>query len=113
MKYADHPRNHAVIAMDTAFRLAPAYDLTPFTPVSVDRRDLAMSIGDEGRYARADNLLSQCERFLLSRKEAHALIDAMEKQVKARWCATARSAGVSEGDCGRIAGAFAYPGFRF
>ena len=44
----DHPRNYAVIAMDADFRLAPAYDLIPFTPVSVERRDLAMSIGDAG-----------------------------------------------------------------
>jgi serine/threonine-protein kinase HipA len=49
----DHPRNHAVIAMDRNFRLAPAYDLTPSTPVSVERRDLAMSVGDAGRYAQA------------------------------------------------------------
>jgi serine/threonine-protein kinase HipA len=52
----DHPRNHAVIAMDRNFRLAPAYDLTPSTPVSVERRDLAMSVGDAGRYAQADNI---------------------------------------------------------
>jgi len=109
----DHPRNHAVIAMDTAFRLAPAYDLTPFTPVSIERRDLAMSSGDRGRYANADNLLSQCARFLLTRAEARALIDTMEAQVRARWYATARAAGVSEGDCEHIAGAFAYAGFRF
>jgi serine/threonine-protein kinase HipA len=108
----DHPRNHAVIAMDTAFRLAPAYDLTPFTPVSVERRDLAMSIGDAGRYAQADNLLSQCARFLLTREEARALIDTMEAQVQARWYHTARAAGVSGADCDRIASAFAYPGFR-
>ena len=108
----DHPRNHAVIATDTAFRLAPAYDLTPFTPVSIERRDLAMSIGDAGRYAQADNLLTQCARFLLTREEARAIVDSMEAQVKARWYPTARAAGVSESDCERIAGAFAYPGFR-
>ena len=108
----DHPRNHAVIAMDTDFRLAPAYDLTPFTPVSVERRDLAMSIGDAGRYAQADNLLSQCARFLLTREEASAVIDSMEAQVKARWYTVARAAGVSEADCQRIASAFVYPGFR-
>jgi serine/threonine-protein kinase HipA len=108
----DHPRNHAVIAMDTDFRLAPAYDLIPFTPVSVERRDLAMSVGDAGRYAQADNLLSQCARFLLTREEASALIDSMEAQVKTRWYPLARAAGVSEVDCERIADAFVYPGFR-
>jgi serine/threonine-protein kinase HipA len=108
----DHPRNHAVIAMDRNFRLAPAYDLTPFTPVSVERRDLAMSVGDAGRYAQADNILSQCARFLLTREEASAIVDATEAIVRARWYAVARAAGVTEGDCNSISGAFAYPGFR-
>jgi serine/threonine-protein kinase HipA len=71
-----------------------------------------MSIGDRGRYAQAENILSQCARFLLTREEARALIDTMELQVKARWYPTARAAGVSEADCQRISGAFAYPGFR-
>jgi len=29
----DHPRNHAMVAMDTDWKLSPAYDLTPFTPI--------------------------------------------------------------------------------
>jgi serine/threonine-protein kinase HipA len=108
----DHPRNHAVIAMDRNFRLAPAYDLTPFTPISVERRDLAMSIGNAGRYAQAENILSQCARFLLSAEEARALVDALEALVKTLWYPVARAAGVSEADCELISGAFVYPGFR-
>lgn len=30
----DHPRNHAIIAMNKSWTLSPAYDLTPSTPVS-------------------------------------------------------------------------------
>ena len=45
----DHPRNHAVIAREHDWRLSPAYDLTPFTPISIERRDLAMICGDGGR----------------------------------------------------------------
>jgi len=108
----DHPRNHAVIAIDTAWKLSPAYDLTPAVPVSTERRDLAMACGDAGRYASADNLLSQRARFLLDADQARAIIDAMEQQVRDRWYATARAAGVSPRDCDAIAGAFAYPGFR-
>jgi serine/threonine-protein kinase HipA len=108
----DHPRNHAVIAMDTDFRLAPAYDLTPSTPVSLERRDLAMVCGDEGCYAHADNLLSQCARFLLTQEEATRIIDMMEEAVKHRWYEVARRCGVSERDCKIISGAFAYQGFR-
>lgn len=108
----DHPRNHALIAKDTDWKLSPAYDLTPAVPVSMERRDLAMECGDAGRFANASNLLSQSARFLLDLSEARALIDAMEEQVRGTWYETAREAGVSERDCDRITGAFAYPGFR-
>jgi serine/threonine-protein kinase HipA len=108
----DHPRNHAVIAMDADFTLAPAYDLTPSTPVSLERRDLAMTCGDDGRYANANNLLSQCARFLLTREDASRIIDDMEVTVKDRWYGVARRCGVTDKDCQSISGAFAYPGFR-
>jgi serine/threonine-protein kinase HipA len=108
----DHPRNHALLAKDTDWKLSPAYDLTPAVPVSMERRDLAMECGDAGRFANADNLLSQSARFLLERGEAIAIIDAMEAQVRSVWYSTARSAGVSEKDGEKISLAFAYPGFR-
>lgn len=108
----DHPRNHAVIAPGDSFRLSPAYDLTPFTPVSIERRDLAMVCGDLGRYAHAENLLSQSARFLLTPERARAALDELELVVKSRWYAVARREGVSEADCQKIASAFAYEGFR-
>ena len=108
----DHPRNHAVLARAADWSLSPAYDLTPAVPVSLERRDLAMACGDAGRYANADNLLSQSARFLLEADEARALVDAMEAQVRASWYAITRAAGASPRDCDRIAPAFAYPGFR-
>lgn len=108
----DHPRNHAVIAKRLAWRLSPAYDLTPSSPIAIDRRDLAMECGDYGRHANVANLLSQGARFLLGAQEASAIIDDMEQTIKARWHQVARAEGVTERDCQRISGAFAYPGFR-
>lgn len=108
----DHPRNHAVLARANDWSLSPAYDLTPAVPVSLERRDLAMECGDAGRFAKAENLLSQSARFLLDLDEARALVDAMEAQVRSSWYALARAAGVSERDCDKIALAFVYPGFR-
>ena len=108
----DHPRNHALIAKANDWKLSPAYDLTPAVPVSTERRDLAMECGDAGRFANSHNLLSQSARFLLDHAEAAGIIDAMEAQVRNTWYATARSAGVSERGCEKIAPAFAYPGFR-
>jgi serine/threonine-protein kinase HipA len=108
----DHPRNHAVIALNQYWRLSPAYDLTPARAASIERRDLAMTCGDQGRYANAENLLSQCERFLVSRGDAAGILDEMEAAVRASWYEVARREGVSEADCRSIAGAFAYEGFR-
>jgi serine/threonine-protein kinase HipA len=108
----DHPRNHALIAKEKDWKLSPAYDLTPATPVSMERRDLAMECGDAGRFANATNLHSQSARFLLQRDDAAAIIDLMEGQVRSLWHSTARSVGVSAPDCERISQAFAYPGFR-
>lgn len=108
----DHPRNHAVLARAADWELSPAYDLTPAVPVSMERRDLAMECGDAGRFANAENLLSQSARFLLDGTEARALIEAIEAQVRGSWYGIARAAGVTERDCEKIAAAFAYPGFR-
>jgi serine/threonine-protein kinase HipA len=108
----DHPRNHAFVAMDRDWRLSPAYDLTPQSPPSQEKRDLALICGDAGRYANRENLLSQSARFLLDQGEAATLIDAMENRVRDIWYATARAEGVSEPDCEKIRGAFVYPGFR-
>lgn len=107
----DHPRNHAVIAPGAAWRLSPAYDLTPTPLVSMERRDLAMTAGDLGRRASAANLLSQCARFLLTPDEAARIIEAMQATVRARWYDVARREGVSERDCDTISRAFVYAGF--
>jgi serine/threonine-protein kinase HipA len=108
----DHPRNHAVIAPAHAWQLSPAYDLVPMPLLSEEQRDLAMTVGDLGRRASAQNLVSQCARFLLTPAEAGKLIDDMEAIVRARWYELSRREGVSERDCEAISRAFAYEGFR-
>jgi serine/threonine-protein kinase HipA len=108
----DHPRNHAVIATGKDWKLSPAYDLTPAMPISLERRDLALECGDMGRYAHANNLLSQSARFLLKNEVAQTIIDSMEQTVKDQWYPIARREGVSEKDCETISSAFTYPGFR-
>jgi serine/threonine-protein kinase HipA len=107
----DHPRNHAIIAKRCDWKLSPACDLVPTPQVSLERRDLAMICGDQGHLANATNLLSQAARFLLSSDEAKRIVDATEERVKGTWYEVARSVGVSEKDCERVEGAFAYPGF--
>ena len=108
----DHPRNHAVVAMDTHWKLSPAYDLTPSTPISTDHRDLALECGDMGRFANAENLLTQCEHFYLAPDDARIVIDQIETIVRDNWYVVARREEVTDKDCDKITTAFAYPGFR-
>lgn len=108
----DHPRNHAALAPGRYWRLSPAYDLTPVTPISLDRRDLAMSCGDHGRQAASANLLSQSRRFLIEPAEAATIVQRMAAQVAAQWHEVARGVGVTPADCERIRGAFVYLGFE-
>ena len=108
----DHPRNHAVIAPQKDWKLSPAYDLTPSPQISNEHRDLALECGDMGRYANANNLMSQSARFLLKPDEASTIIDDMEKTVRDGWYEVSKKEGVSEKDCEKISRAFAYPGFR-
>lgn len=107
----DHPRNHAIIAKEKSWHLSPAYDLTPSVPISVERRDLALDCGDMGRYANANNILSQHARFLLDRGEAENIVHDLKSQVEAGWYSCLRASGVSERDAEMIRGAFVYPGF--
>jgi len=93
----DHPRNHAVLAKERGWRLSPAFDLTPSPVIAMDRRDLAMTCGQFGRYANRENLLSTHGRFLLSKTEAAALLDRIVKTVRSQWRPTMRQAGVSGG----------------
>ena len=108
----DHPRNHALIAWDRNWKLAPAYDLTPSPLISEEERYLAMECGDFGRYANAKNLLSQCTRFLLDPGEAKSIVDEMTNRIRSSWYNVVRSHGVSEADAERIRTAFVYKGFE-
>ena len=107
----DHPRNHAFIAREgNKWHLAPAYDLTPF-PSASQHRDLAMAAGIRGRWANAQNLISECERFLLEPHQAESIIKTMAAVVESNWYRSMRSAGVNEADCEKLRTAFVYEGF--
>jgi serine/threonine-protein kinase HipA len=107
----DHPRNHALIAKEREWQLSPAYDLTPAPQIAQDRRDLAMEVGDRGRFATAKNVLSQHTRFLLEEAQAKAIVSDMTDNVRATWYDVVRGEGVSKKDAETIKSAFVYEGF--
>ena len=101
----DHPRNHAVRRTARGWRLAPAYDLVPAPLVSLERRDLAMTIGAHGRTASVYNVLSQCERFGLTTESAKKEIEKIIGTLQT-WRDHFRACGVSAKDVEYIAPAF-------
>jgi len=108
----DHPRNHAIIAHGSAWRLAPAFDLTPHPSMSQER-DLAMMAGVKGRAATRENLITGAPRFGLSEQQAAGIIDQINKVVKGNWEAEVRRLGGTVQDCEAIRTAFAYEGFGY
>jgi len=98
----DHPRNHALLRKQKGWRLSPAYDLVPASVVSLERRDLALTVGDYGRTASLYNLLSQAGRFGLSAEEARGQIDRLVDTVR-HWRESFFACGVSAEDIDYIA----------
>ncbi len=108
----DHPRNHAVLRTKRGWRLTPAYDLVPAPLVSLERRDLAMTIGTYGRTASIYNLLSLCERFGLTTESAREEIENVVTTVRG-WRDHFLACGVSAKDVEYMAQAFLPASFFF
>jgi len=100
----DHPRNHALLRRPKGWRLSPAYDLVPTPAISLERRDLALTVGSHGRTASIYNLLSQAGRFGLSAEEARAEINRIV-QITQHWRESFFACGVSIQDMDCIASA--------
>lgn len=98
----DHPRNHALLRETDGWRLSPAYDLVPSPVVSIERRDLALTVGEFGRTASLYNLVSRCERFGLSSKRALTIVRDVAEKVK-NWKIEFARAGVRDSDIQYIA----------
>jgi serine/threonine-protein kinase HipA len=108
----DHPRNHGMLRHEDGWRLSPAYDLVPVPAVSLERRDLALTVGSYGRTASFYNLISQSDRFGLTLDEAKHEIDGIVRVVSG-WREHFFACGVSAKDVDYLASAFLPPCFSF
>jgi serine/threonine-protein kinase HipA len=108
----DHPRNHALIRTARGWGLSPAYDLLPSPRVSIERRDLALTVGRYGRAASICNLISQSQRFGLDESAARSIIDDVVAAVRG-WREVYAACGVSADEREAIAPAFLPEGFFY
>jgi serine/threonine-protein kinase HipA len=109
----DHPRNHAVVASSTDWRLVPAYDLTPNPQHGREERELALVCGRFGTRATRENLVSASQRFGVAPDDASHLIDGMVEIVRRYWRADVFARGGTEADCTVIAPAFVHAGSEY
>ncbi len=84
----------------------------PAPLVSLERRDLALTVGSHGRTASLYNLLSQAGRFGLSTEDARQEIDRIVAVVR-QWRDSFFACGVSAQDIKSVAPAFLPPCFFF
>jgi serine/threonine-protein kinase HipA len=101
----DHPRNHAVLLTRTGWQLTPAYDLVPKRLISLEHRDLALTVGAFGRTASIFNLVSESHRFGLSKEDARSVIDSVVAVVQT-WQEVFEQRGVSAKDIEYLVPAF-------
>jgi len=87
----DHARNHAAFWDGNMLELTPAYDICP-QGRSGNEATQAMLISGEDRASRVTSCLNAAHLFLLSRKEAIALVESQIKAIGELWdsvCAVA------------------------
>lgn len=108
----DHPRNHAAIRTQRGWHLSPAYDLVPMPMMSMESRDLALTIGRIGRTASIYNIRSECARFGVTPEAATKEIDAIVRVIRG-WREHFHECGVAPHDIDYIAPAFLPPCFFY
>lgn len=101
----DHDRNHVLVAEETHFRLAPAFDLAP-QPSNIRRHHLSLVIGEYGALANRLNLLSSANVFQLTQEQANEIIDEVQQTVRAQWRTRLAQREVSQEDIEKVASCF-------
>ncbi|WP_019894146.1 type II toxin-antitoxin system HipA family toxin [Hydrogenovibrio halophilus] len=89
----DHYLNHGVLWVDGQWRLSPAFDVVAGEG---HRRDLAIRAGEYGAAPTEENLLSEHDKFSLTRTEAKDIFDQMKDTIAEKWEAVFSQNGVDD-----------------
>jgi serine/threonine-protein kinase HipA len=93
----DHARNHAAFWDGLMLTLTPAYDICPQSR-SGNEASQAMLISGENRMSRISACLDAARHFLLSEKEAVAIVEHQISAISENWNTVCEEAGLSEAD---------------
>jgi serine/threonine-protein kinase HipA len=89
----DHLRNHAVVDFGDGYRLSPAFDVLPW-PASGGERLQAIGVGQQGRRASIENVLSEARQFGLKPEAASSEVARLQAVILREWCGAFGTAGV-------------------
>jgi serine/threonine-protein kinase HipA len=93
----DHARNHAAFWDGQMLTLTPAYDICPQSR-SGNEASQAMLISGDNRMSRISACLEAARHFLLSEKEAVAIVEYQISAIVENWSAVCEEADLSETD---------------
>jgi serine/threonine-protein kinase HipA len=93
----DHARNHAAFWDGQMLTLTPAYDICPQSR-SGNEASQAMLISGDNRMSRISACLEAVHHFLLSEKEATAIVEHQISAISKNWNTVCKAAGLSETD---------------
>ena len=93
----DHARNHAAFWDGQMLTLTPAYDICPQSR-SGNEASQAMLISGDNRMSRISACLEAARHFLLSEKEAVAIVEHQISAIVENWSAVCEEANLSETD---------------
>ena len=93
----DHARNHAAFWDGQMLMLTPAYDICPQSR-SGNEASQAMLISGDNRMSRISACLDAARHFLLSEKEAVAIVEHQIYAISENWNTVCEEAGLSEID---------------
>ena len=107
----DNPRHHQLFSYTEkgGWRLMPAQNLMPGCQGQKQSAQYPMELGDAGRLASVENLVSQHRRFHLTAAEARIIIETMGLIISATWRTICQEKGLSDSDCAAIAAAMTAP----
>lgn len=93
----DHARNHAAFWDGRMLALTPAYDICP-QPRSGNEASQAMLISGNNRMSRISACLEAAHHFLLSEKQAAAIVEDQISAISQNWNSVCEEADLSETD---------------
>lgn len=99
----DHARNHAAFWDGRQLRLSPAYDICPL-PRAGGETNQAMKIGPSFRRSQLAGCVHVAGAYLLSEREARAIIDHQAQVIRDHWDDVTAAAGMSNADKTRFWG---------